>query len=100
MLAQQLPADVAAVIAQLRQHIERKDRELQRKADEFARLTGADASFRGLMDVLFDAPEDDPGALPDSFAQVAVAGADEYVLHLLRVDGRVRYSLCYRYDMG
>lgn len=37
---------------------------------------------------------------PNSFAQVAVAGADEYVLHLLRVDGAVRYSLCYRYDMG
>ena len=40
------------------------------------------------------------GPTPDSFAQVAVAGADEYVLHLLRVDGAVRYSLCYRYDMG
>lgn len=36
----------------------------------------------------------------DSFAQEAVEGADEYVLHLLRVDGRVRYTLCYRYDMG
>lgn len=42
--------------------------------------------------------EDRPA--PDSFAQVAVAGADEYVLHLLRVDGVVRYSLCYHYDMG
>ncbi|MFC6238227.1 HAD family hydrolase [Longivirga aurantiaca] len=29
----------------------------QRKADEFAALTGREASFRGLMDVLFDAPE-------------------------------------------
>lgn len=42
----------------------------------------------------------DDAAIPGSFAQVAVAGADEYVLHLLRVDGVVRYSLCYRYDMG
>jgi carbamoylphosphate synthase large subunit len=39
-------------------------------------------------------------AIPDSFCQRAVAGADEYVLHLLRVDGAVRYRLCYRYDMG
>jgi putative hydrolase of the HAD superfamily len=31
----------------------------QRKADEFAALTGREASFRGLMDELFDAPEDD-----------------------------------------
>ncbi len=29
----------------------------QRKADEFAALTGSEASFRGLMDVLFAAPE-------------------------------------------
>jgi putative hydrolase of the HAD superfamily len=28
-------------------------------ADEFAALTGREASFRGLMDELFDAPEDD-----------------------------------------
>ncbi|MDB5694697.1 MAG: hypothetical protein JWN21_240 [Sphingomonas bacterium] len=49
--------------------------------------------------VIVRAPgEDEPS--PDSFAQVAVEGADEYVLHLLRVDARVRYSLCYRYDMG
>jgi carbamoylphosphate synthase large subunit len=39
-------------------------------------------------------------AIPDSFCQRAVAGADEYVLHLLRMDGAVRYRLCYRYDMG
>lgn len=31
----------------------------QRKAEEFARLTGREASFRGLMDALFDAPEDE-----------------------------------------
>jgi carbamoylphosphate synthase large subunit len=42
----------------------------------------------------------DDALVPDSFAQVAVAGTDEYVLHLLRVDAAVRYSLCYRYDMG
>lgn len=45
------------------------------------------------------APGEDDFA-PDSFAQEAVAGRYEYVLHLLRVDGRVRYHLCYRYDMG
>ncbi|WP_267350890.1 hypothetical protein [Sphingomonas sp. GM_Shp_2] len=38
--------------------------------------------------------------IADSFCQHAVAGAVEYVLHLLRVDGRIRYSLCYAYDMG
>lgn len=44
---------------------------------------------------------DEPDAVPpDRFRQEAVAGADEYVLHLLRVDGRVRYRLCYRYTMG
>ena len=37
----------------------------QRKAEQFGALTGAEPSFRGLMDVLFDAPEDElvrPGA--------------------------------------
>ena len=46
-------------------------------------------------------PEDEGGAaIPDSFRQRAVEGMDEFVLHLLRVDGVIRYSLCYRYDMG
>ena len=31
----------------------------QRKAEEFAALTGSEPSFRGLMDVLFAAPEDE-----------------------------------------
>ncbi|MCC2976012.1 ATP-grasp domain-containing protein [Sphingomonas sp. PL-96] len=35
-----------------------------------------------------------------SFHQHAVAGADEYVLHLVRIDGQIRFRLCYRYDMG
>jgi carbamoylphosphate synthase large subunit len=35
-----------------------------------------------------------------SFHQRAVAGADEYVLHLVRIDGQIRFELCYRYDMG
>jgi carbamoylphosphate synthase large subunit len=35
-----------------------------------------------------------------SFNQRAVAGADEFVLHLLRIDGQIRFRLCYRYDMG
>ena len=43
-----------------------------------------------------DEPSDVP---PDSFREEAIEGADEYVLHLLRVDGRVRYRLCYRYVM-
>lgn len=46
------------------------------------------------------AAADDAPPIRDSFCQRAVAGADEYVLHLLRVDGRIVYSLCYRYDMG
>lgn len=46
-------------------------------------------------------PADEPEVVPpDSFREAAVEGADEYVLHLLRVDGQVRYRLCYRYDMG
>ena len=46
-------------------------------------------------------PADEPDvAPPDSFREAAVEGEDEYVLHLLRVDGQVRYSLCYRYGMG
>ena len=46
-------------------------------------------------------PADEPEIVPpDSFREAAVEGADEYVLHLLRVDGQVRYRLCYRYDMG
>lgn len=46
-------------------------------------------------------PADEPDPLPpDSFRQEAVTGADEHVLHLLRVDGRVRYRLCYRYEMA
>jgi hypothetical protein len=40
---------------------------------------------------------DDPNG---SFRQRAVAGEHEDVLHLLRVDGRIRFSLCYRYQMG
>jgi hypothetical protein len=41
------------------------------------------------------------GSIDDhSFHQRAVAGADEYVLHLLRIDGQIRFQLCYRYDMG
>lgn len=45
-------------------------------------------------------PGEDDASAPDSFVQRAVEGTDEWVLHLLRVDGRVRYRLCYRYDMG
>ena len=45
-------------------------------------------------------PGDDPDPPPGSFCQRAVEGEDEYVLHLLRIDGRIRYSLCYRYLMG
>lgn len=45
-------------------------------------------------------PGEDEPPIPGSFCQRAVEGAEEYVLHLLRVDGRIRYRLCYRYDMG
>jgi len=44
-------------------------------------------------------PGEDAPPIPDSFCQRAVAGSAEYVLHLLRIDGRIRYSLSYRYDM-
>lgn len=45
------------------------------------------------------APGDD-AAIPDSFTQRAVEGAEEEVLHLLRVDGAIRFALAYRYVMG
>lgn len=44
-------------------------------------------------------PESEDRPDPDSFCQEIVEGRYEYVLHLLRVDGRIRYRLCYRYDM-
>ncbi|MGR6327841.1 hypothetical protein ACU5AX_02130 [Sphingomonas sp. XXL09] len=44
--------------------------------------------------------EDDGADTPDVFRQRAIVGADEYVLHLLRVGGRVRFQVAYRYDMG
>lgn len=44
-------------------------------------------------------PEEDRDPPPDSFCQRAVEGAYEYVLHLLRIDGRIRYAQCYRYFM-
>lgn len=44
--------------------------------------------------------EDDAGDDAALFRQRAVAGADEYVLHLLRVGGRIRYHVAYRYDMA
>lgn len=44
--------------------------------------------------------EDDGSDDPDVFRQRAVAGAHEYVLHLLRIGGRIRFHVAYRYDMG
>jgi hypothetical protein len=44
-------------------------------------------------------PQDDRDPPPGSFCQRAVEGEDEYVLHLLRADGGIRYTLCYRYGM-
>ena len=44
--------------------------------------------------------EDGPAPIPDSFCQRAVEGPLEYVLHLLRVDGRIRFALAYCYDMA
>jgi len=44
--------------------------------------------------------EDDGSDHPDVFRQRAVAGADEYVLHLLRIGGTIRFQVAYRYDMG
>ncbi len=48
-------------------------------------------------------PGEEPGGdepSPDSFCQRAIVGEDEEVLHLLRVDGQVRYALAYRYVMA
>jgi len=44
--------------------------------------------------------EDDGSDDPNVFRQRAVPGAFEYVLHLLRVNGAVRFHIAYRYDMG
>lgn len=44
--------------------------------------------------------EDEAGDDPALFRQRAVTGADEYVLHLLRVGGRIRFHVAYRYDMA
>jgi hypothetical protein len=44
-------------------------------------------------------PEDADRPDSDTFAQRIVEGRYEYVLHLLRVDGRIHFQLCYRYDM-
>lgn len=46
------------------------------------------------------ADEDDGDDDPAVFRQRAVPGAFEYVLHLLRVGGRIRFHVAYRYDMG
>ena len=42
----------------------------------------------------------DDVAMPDSFCQRAVPGEDEDVLHVLRLDGRVRFAVSYRYTMA
>lgn len=44
--------------------------------------------------------EDDGAVSADIFRQRAVEGPLEYVLHILRVDGRIRFHVAYRYDMG
>lgn len=46
------------------------------------------------------ADEDDGDDDPAVFRQRAVPGAFEYVLHLLRVGGRIRFHVAYCYDMG
>lgn len=38
--------------------------------------------------------------MPGSFCQLAVPGNDEDVLHILRLDGRVRFAVSYRYTMA
>ena len=50
--------------------------------------------------LLQDAGDEDGDDPEGGFRQRAVEGEHEDVLHLLRVDGRVRFSLCYRYAMG
>ena len=43
---------------------------------------------------------EDDVPMPGSFCQRAVPGAEEDVLHVLRLDGRVRFAVSYRYTMG
>lgn len=44
--------------------------------------------------------EDDGSEDPNVFRQRAIEGPLEYVLHLLRVNGAIRFHVGYRYDMG
>ncbi len=44
--------------------------------------------------------EDDGSDHPDIFRQRAIEGPMEYVLHLLRIHGTIRFHVAYRYDMG
>jgi carbamoylphosphate synthase large subunit len=44
-------------------------------------------------------PQDADAPDPGTFVQRIIEGRYEYVLHLLRVGGRVHFQLCYRYDM-
>jgi carbamoylphosphate synthase large subunit len=44
-------------------------------------------------------PEDEDAPQEGTFVQRIAEGRYEYVLHLLRVDGRIHFQLCYRYDM-
>ncbi len=46
------------------------------------------------------ADEDDGSEDPTLFRQRAVEGRFEYVLHLLRIGGAIRFQVAYRYDMG
>ena len=55
----------------------------------------------GLGCAMIRGPEEDDGEDgPDVFRQRAVAGPVEYVLHLLRVRGDIRFHVAYAYDMG
>lgn len=44
--------------------------------------------------------QDDGSDDPDIFRQRAIPGSLEFVLHLLRVNGTIRYQVAYAYDMG
>jgi hypothetical protein len=72
---------------------------LGNRPDRYPYIRKARRGTFGQGITLVQGPGEDDAPDPDSFAQAIAPGRYEWVLHLLRVDGRIRYQLCYRYDM-
>lgn len=74
---------------------------LGREPDSFPYIRKTRRGDYGMGCRMIRGPGEDDGSVdPDVFRQRAVAGPLEYVLHLLRVDGRIRFHVAYAYDMG